>query len=189
MELKNYSLIKIVLSGPTNSGKSSILERYICNNFNTEYNYTVGVDFKYKLIKNPNHNIKLHLWDTCGLKHFRDLIKLYYNDANIIIYTFDASDKQSETECIDCINIYEMKPEVNLYLIGNKIDLNEGYELSNELQKLCDERNIKFFKCSAKTGYNIKEIFEEIISNFKIINGINLGTLGPIEYIKSKCVN
>jgi small GTP-binding protein len=181
---EKFNLIKVVLSGPTNSGKSSILERYIYNNFKEEYNYTVGVDFRYKLIKTSN--IKFHFWDTCGLKHFKDLIKLYYNDTNVAIYTFDVNDSNSENECINYIKEYDMKPDVKLYLVGNKIDLlKDKFKLSDKLQKLCNKNNIKYLECSAKTGENIDIIFSEIISNFKLINNsLNVGTL---NYIKSKC--
>lgn len=181
-----FDLIKVVLSGPSNSGKTSILEKYITNDFNSNYNYTVGVEFRYKLIKTSNNNIKLHIWDTCGLKHFKDLIKLYYNDANVVIYTFDINNTNSEQECIDCIKSYDMKEDVKLYLLGNKVDLLEtnNYKLSDELNFLCKDKNIKFIKCSAKTGENINEVFKEIINNFKFINSINLGNY---NYLKSKC--
>lgn len=200
MNKYSSNLIKIVLAGPTGSGKSSILNRYINNNFCEKYSYTVGVDFKYKLININNRNIKLHFWDTCGLKHFRDLIKLYYNDANVIIYIFDINDNDSINECIDLINNNHIRPDIKLYLIGNKLDLYKNknekeYILDHRLKNICDEKNIKFFLSSAKSGENIIEIFNDIIENNKFnINNININIgnsnnsyMNYLDYFKIKC--
>lgn len=187
MDKQKYNLIKIVVSGPSNSGKSSILDRFVYNDFKKDYSYTVGVDFKYKIIKRKNITIKLHLWDTCGIKHFKDLIKLYYNDANVAIYIFDITDDQSASECSTYITDYCLKPDVKIYLIGNKTDLlNSKFKLNDKLVKLCQDKNIKYMECSAKTGENINNIFDEIISNFKFIENDPID-IGSLYYLKSKC--
>ena len=47
-------------------------------------------------------------------------------------------------------------------LVGNKCDM-EGKVITTEMgQKLAEEYKVQFFETSAKTGYNIKEVFTEI---------------------------
>lgn len=191
--MENPDLIKIVVSGPTNSGKSSIIERYLKGNFDPSYKYTVGVDFRYKLIRDEKRRpIKIHIWDTCGLKHFRDLIKLYNHDAHVIVYTFDINDESSLKECMEIINQSELRPDIKLYLVGNKSDLlSHDYE-NKEVDDICANQNIEFIRCSAKSGENIDSLFERIVANHKYkLNNINIdigdntkGTSTIFNYLK-----
>ena len=51
MESEYDYLVKIVMTGDENSGKSSILTRYTNDMFNEEYSVTIGVEFGGKLIE------------------------------------------------------------------------------------------------------------------------------------------
>jgi len=182
--------IKIVLAGPSSSGKSSILNRYIDEDFKPQYNYTVGVEFRYKLLKNKNNYTKLHIWDTSGVKCFRDIIKLYYRDANIVLFVFDLNNPTSINECFEIINSSsDLRPDVQQYLIGNKMDLVNNYSLTEDIIELCNKKKINFIQCSAKTGYNIKDIFKTIIHSYNsanlYINSENCSLRS--EYFKIKC--
>ena len=54
-----------------------------------------------------------------------------------------------------------------MILLGNKID-KEGREVTKEQgEKLAKELGMIFCECSAKTGENVNDIFNNIIENFK----------------------
>jgi GTPase SAR1 family protein len=45
-------------------GKTSLIVRYVKDNFSDNYNVTVGVEFLVKKIEVGNKTIALQLWDT-----------------------------------------------------------------------------------------------------------------------------
>ena len=66
------------------------------------------------------------------------------------------------TEWIDNIEQFIDRKEKILILFGNKIDINERQVSNEEAIKFAKERNMKYFETSAKTGFGIKEIFNDI---------------------------
>ena len=67
MEAEYEYLVKIIMAGDENSGKSSILSRYIDEKFNEEYSTTIGVEFGSKMITlSDGVKVKLQIWDTAG---------------------------------------------------------------------------------------------------------------------------
>lgn len=67
------SKFKIVFLGDQNTGKSSIIERFINDKFNPESNVpdiatqpTIGIDFLGRNINYKNKYYRLQLWDTAG---------------------------------------------------------------------------------------------------------------------------
>lgn len=47
-------------------GKTSLILRYVKDQFTDNYNVTVGVEFLVKKIEAGNKTIALQLWDTVG---------------------------------------------------------------------------------------------------------------------------
>ncbi len=62
---------KLVLVGDSSVGKSSILARFVDDNFNENLLSTIGVDFKFRKIKVEGKEVKLQIWDTAGTKWLR----------------------------------------------------------------------------------------------------------------------
>ena len=64
--MKNEYLVKLIIIGDCAVGKTNILMRYCENNFKTNYNATIGVDFKVKSIQFDQTKLKMQIWDTAG---------------------------------------------------------------------------------------------------------------------------
>ena len=183
--------IKCVICGQSGSGKTAIIKRYLEDKFIPTNTYTVGVDFFYKKIDINNIKYKLHIWDTCGLIHYRSLIQLYYKQANIILYVFTINDLDSEKECLECITNTQFPPTTRKYIIGNKTDLlSDKYDFTKSiLYNQCSTNNIRLFECSAKTGYNVNTIFDTIVDEYKAEynnNTIQIGinTMPKLSFFK-----
>ena len=72
MSDKKYDFtIKLLLIGDSNVGKTSILTKYVNNNFTNNYITTIVIEFKIKTILIGNYKVKLQLWDTAGQEKFR----------------------------------------------------------------------------------------------------------------------
>jgi GTPase SAR1 family protein len=51
-----------------------------------------------------------------------------------------------------------------MVVVGNKFDLNENREVSyEEAMDFCAKKNIPFFESSAKTKFNVDELFDAAI--------------------------
>ena len=157
-------IFKIILIGNSGVGKSSILQRYIQKVFNDSYSSTIGVDFFMKSITIGDKSIKLQLWDTAGTEKFRSITTGYYRGADAAFVVFDLSAKSSFKAVSEWIeNYYKYKnpdSEKNVVLIGNKVDLVDKREVTQEeAENYVKDNNIFYFETSAKEGKNIEECF------------------------------
>ena len=170
-------IIKILTLGDQSVGKSSIVLRYSDNKFSDTFLSTIGVDSKRKIIKIKGEKVKVSIWDTAGQEKFQNIVKQYYNGANGILLIFDITNKKSFNKIDfwynDLINRIK-KDEIIIYLVGNKVDLEENRQITiEEAEKYANDKNIPYFEVSAKSGDGIKKLFDDItndimdkISNF-----------------------
>jgi small GTP-binding protein len=111
-------------------------------------------------------NVKLQIWDTAGQERFRAMTAAFYNKAQGVMLTFDVSQEQSYKSLDIWIrDIRQYSPQgVVIILCANKADLPiEKWAISREEFKVyASERGILSFECSASTGLNVTEIFNEL---------------------------
>ena len=153
---------KLIVIGDENVGKTSILNRFKNNQFNPEYEPTVGLDFQSIPILIDNQSVTLLLYDTAGQEKFRSLIPLYTNEANIILLIYDISNKDSFDNIgkwFDSLNNIN-KEEVIFALVGNKSDLDFNRKVSKEeAESYAKEHHYVFQEVSAMSGEGIQELF------------------------------
>src|SRR5690554_4929169 len=74
--------IKLLLFGPSSSGKTALLLRYTDDLFDPDSaTATIGVDFRVKKLLVHNKPHRLLLFDTAGQERFRTLTSSYYRNA------------------------------------------------------------------------------------------------------------
>ena len=158
---------KIIFVGDQYVGKSSIIKRFYCDKFESEYKATIGLDFSGKNVYINDSSVRLLLYDTAGQEKFKPLIPMYMRDADIIIIVYDISNKDSFNHCLSWLKeVNNLKGEdIIRVLIGNKIDLeNEKREVEkNEAEKFAKENGCLFCELSAKTGEQLEKLFSEQI--------------------------
>jgi small GTP-binding protein len=76
--------VKVILLGETGVGKTSIINRFISNEFINDNTITLGSSFSTKEIKKQNVNYKLKIWDTTGQEKFHSVTNLFIKGSNII---------------------------------------------------------------------------------------------------------
>ena len=159
-ELFNF---KIILIGSISVGKTSIINRYVLNEYNELYSCTLKVEFKTKIM-NINNMVKtkLTIFDTSGEEKFRAITKQYYKDAQGVLLVYDVTSKDS----FDNIVVWERDIKNNapadtvIFLVGNKSDLTKERVISyQEGKKKADELGMFFTEVSAKSGDNIHLLF------------------------------
>ncbi|KAJ6229039.1 ras and ef-hand domain-containing protein [Anaeramoeba flamelloides] len=156
---------KICFIGDEGVGKTSIITRFIYESFDPETQSTVGVDFLSKTIHIENQSIRLQLWDTAGQERFRCLLPSYIRNSSLAVLVFDVTNQQS-FENLDfwLQTVKEIRGEdVIIFYIGNKTDLKEQRKISTEdLKKKAEEKGFIYFETSAKSGFNIKQLFQKV---------------------------
>ena len=156
---------KIIIIGDSGVGKSCLSIRGTKNIFDSMYAPTIGFEFISYFIKINGQIIKLQIWDTCGQEVYRSLISSFYNNSSLAIMVYSIDNSQSFTNLEFWLNELRTKssPDINLFLIGNKADLEEERVVSKE-QGLEKKKNLGFdlfMETSTKTGFDPQEIFVE----------------------------
>ena len=166
--MEEDTVYKVLLLGDSSVGKTCFLLRYCDNSFQEVHLSTIGLDYRLKTMTLKNgKKVKLQIWDTAGQDRFRAITKNYYKGANGIILIYDVTDVQTFQNVKNWINQIkeEANPDVLVYLVGNKIDVQEEEKVvkTEEGQKMAEEYKLPFSEASAKEGINIDEIFQELL--------------------------
>eukprot|EP01084_Bolivina_argentea_P008864 16570_1 len=152
-------------------GKSCLLLRYLENTFTNGWVSNSGLDFRMKTMIINDEYFRLLIFDTSQTQgKFRTPITKYIRGNIGIFILFDVSDKISFNyidEVVETIDNYNYTMENNnKMLIGNKIDLKEKRVISYDTAlQLANQKEMKYFEVSAKTGENVNEAFEAMISD------------------------
>ncbi|KAJ3424957.1 ras-related protein rab-5c [Anaeramoeba flamelloides] len=167
-ELKK-NVIKIVMLGQTGCGKTSLVIRYIDDNFSETTSTTIGAAFFRKTLVINDEKVNVRLWDTSGQERFKSLVPLYYRHAAGAVLVFDPQDKLS----FEKLKYWQNELQNNcdnvplMAIAANKYDLSENLSENNEMlqkaQDYAEEIGSGFFRTSAKTGKSVDEIFDHLI--------------------------
>ena len=159
-EIINY---KIILVGDSGVGKTCILMRAVNNKFSENYQATIGFEFLLMYFQVNNIKIKLQIWDTCGQEMYRSLVQGFYRNTSLALVVYDISHKKSYDNLDIWIKDIRQHTEQDLpiFIAGNKSDLERNVPFEEAKVFALSNRTNHFSECSAKTGYNVKEIFFE----------------------------
>jgi small GTP-binding protein len=202
----NNNPIKCVIIGDACVGKTSIIQKYLKKEINNT-NTTLGAVFW-----TFNHeNIKINLWDTAGQERYLGLIPMYTRNADIILFTFDLTNKDSFINLEKWINKIDescigYKLPIRIF-IGNKKDKPDFRCVTDlEIRNFLFLKNINsdfYFETSALTGENIDDIFKKVFKlseeisrknrersdSYQSLSDINIKIQEPDSKINLKCCN
>jgi len=180
MEKGCQYIFKIILIGDSGVGKTSLMNRYKDNTYESGNAATIGVDFVIKNITIGDKKVKLQIWDTAGQERFRAIVSNYYRGANGILIVFDTLNKESFIHLKDWIE--ELKKQIllksaEIRILGNKIDDKEKVCISkDEVQKFLLENGIpptNYYEVSAKDDINVEESFVELTKKLIDVTGVS----------------
>ncbi|KAH8686018.1 P-loop containing nucleoside triphosphate hydrolase protein [Tricladium varicosporioides] len=142
---------KIVVLGAQGVGKTSLLLRYIKNQFSpASTTSTVGASFMTKRVVDDESDtiVRLQIWDTAGQERFRSISRLYYRGANACILCYSITDLASFEEMGVWLNELRrnLPPDIILHVVGTKADL---------VARDPSSREVPFERCIAYVADNL----------------------------------
>jgi small GTP-binding protein len=159
-------VFKIVLAGPRNVGKTSLLRRYLSGKFEPHYTATVGVDMNVATLDFPDGRVVLDVVDLAGQQSFVSLRNRFYQGTHHLILVYDMTDRSTFEEVPKWYDAITQGacPSGAMHLtgslVGNKVDMVEKTTVtSQEGRGLAKLLALEYFEASAKTGQNVSEIF------------------------------
>ncbi|XP_056132783.1 RAB6B, member RAS oncogene family a [Lampris incognitus] len=156
---------KLVFLGEQSVGKTSLITRFMYDSFDNTYQATIGIDFLSKTMYLEDRTVRLQLWDTAGQERFRSLIPSYIRDSTVAVVVYDITNVnsfQQTSKWIDDVRT-ERGSDVIIMLVGNKTDLADKRQITiEEGEQRAKELSVMFIETSAKTGYNVKQLFRRV---------------------------
>ncbi|KAK7213823.1 hypothetical protein V2G26_021001 [Clonostachys chloroleuca] len=179
---KPSSSVKLVLLGEAAVGKSSLVLRFVNNDFQENKEPTIGAAFLTQKCNLPSRTIKFEIWDTAGQERFASLAPMYYRNAQAALVVYDLTKPTSLVKAKHWVAELQRQasPGIVIALVGNKLDLTteappadvdgtdgddsgDARKISTEEAKTyAEEESLLFFETSAKTGHNVTEVFTAI---------------------------
>ena len=168
---KKITKYKVILLGEPGVGKTSIINKYIFNKFEStpilqDENES---DKNIKMIDiDDNKSVELSIYDTTKEKNMGKITRNYYKDAHGAIIIFDVGNKDTFNKVkywLKETNNYAPK-DIVFCILGNKTDVPSANQINiSEVKNLYGDKLC--YDVSAKDGNNISLAFEQL--TFKII--------------------
>ena len=166
LSTKMDCVYKVLLLGDSTVGKTCVLLKYTDKIFQETHMMTIGLDYRLKVMQlQSGKEVKLQIWDTAGQDRFRSITKNYYKGSHGIILIYDVTSLKTFENVKSWVSQIheEISDKVVIYLVANKIDMDDLRKVTKEEgKKLAEELDVPFVETSAKTGENIDYIFSDI---------------------------
>jgi len=160
---------KVVLLGDSGVGKTSLVRRFVIDEFSDKYVATIGAKVTKKNIdyKLPSRTIYLTMmiWDILGQREFRQMRSAGIKNSSGVILVADLTNQESILGLVEFWypQVQKTEGDVPAIVIGNKSDLlPPDAPAMNQLESMADEISSPYFFCSAKTGVNIENAFRSL---------------------------
>ena len=180
MYKNKINILRVVLVGKKEIGKTQFVSRLACDSNNPYYYIpTIGIDSSSKELKLKNKIIKLKIFDTGGDERYISMLRRCYRLSNIFFLFYDPFDRQSFEKIkieYDCILDVKSRPIVvlirNKYDSYSKLEKNVEVVSDEEALEFANENGIFYTHLSSCQKYEtgINELFS-LISN-KILSYI-----------------
>jgi len=157
-------IFKIIAVGDGTAGKTSIIRRYVHEEFDSKYIKTIGVSHALKRLCLNDTEITMTIWDTGGQELFDCIRPQYYRGAHGVLVIYDVTSQGSFDHLDKWLHELDTScGKIPKIIIGNKIDLTDKRVIPPEAgEKYARQNFVSHSETSAKTGENVAEVMEEL---------------------------
>ncbi|KAI9572827.1 GTP-binding protein ypt5 [Boletus coccyginus] len=117
--------VKLVLLGEAAVGKSSVVLRFVSNEFQPNKEPTIGAAFLTQKCRLEDRVLRYEIWDTAGQERFHSLAPMYYRNAQAAVVVYDVTKASSLEKAKSWVKELQRQanPNIVIALAGNKVDL------------------------------------------------------------------
>lgn len=162
---------KICMLGSFGVGKTSLVRRFVYNEFQESYQSTLGVQIHKQSIRigqNPSYQFNFILWDIAHIEKFDSVIKSYFHGAHGAVVVFDVTRAQTFDQVDSFLKPFlTTNPQSKLVFVANKIDLIEPSDrVLEQLLQISKLYRKPYVQTSAKQNLNIETVFTRLGEQF-----------------------
>jgi small GTP-binding protein len=157
---------KISLAGDGMVGKTSLIRRYVFDQFSDKYLVTIGTKVTRKDIKTKwqgkEVDLTLMIWDIMGLTGYHSRLhkKNFHGTKGALIVCDNTRLDSLISLSTWAQQIEDVAGQIPMVFLANKSDLKEKAEFTEEdLKEECKKHNVPYLYTSAKTGENVEKAF------------------------------
>lgn len=155
-------VLKVVLAGDANVGKTSLMQWYCTGRFAPARSMTIGVDFHLYEFQSGPVPARLIVWDFGGQERFAFARRGFYRGSHSVGMVFDVSNRLSFYNLMRWWReVREQLRDVPIVLLANKVDLPRQVSPA-ETSALAKAWNAPFFEASCVSGNGIGEFFDAL---------------------------
>ena len=163
--------LKICLLGDRGAGKTSLVRRYVLDQFDDSYLPTIGANVMKKRLEVPMEGtdipiqIDMTIWDVMGEGRFsRRLLESYLRGAQGIIAVCDITEKKTLAHIDDWVDgAFKTTGAIPAHIIANKCDLDDSFRIgANEVALVSEAYDTYRLFTSAKRGDNVNTAFHDV---------------------------
>ena len=164
---------KVCLVGEAAVGKTSLVRRFVHEEFDDRYITTLGakVSKREQSYATPDsevtYQMDMTVWDIMGEKGFRDLLKeAFFHGAKGILAVADLTRYSTLKELDDWVqSVFNVVGEIPVVYAINKIDLKDEVMIlygDREIEQSARAFEAPYFYTSAKTGERVEDVFHAL---------------------------
>lgn len=160
-------LIKILVAGESFVGKTTLIQRYIADEFIVGIRNTIGVDFFLKQITevqfeglDEEDHLDLQIWDISGESRFREILPLYSAGTHGIILCFNDINSFEKLQDWEKLLQNIIPPPLPRILLRTKSDLDEEIPEKYQIDEFMEKYKCSgYYSTSAKDGSGVSDAF------------------------------
>lgn len=164
---------KVCLVGEAAVGKTSLVRRYVHDEFDDRYITTLGAKVSKReetfpgTEGRPTYRMDMTLWDVMGDKGFRQLLQeAYFHGARGILAVADLTRYSTLKELDDWVkSVFAVVGEIPVVYAINKSDLKDEVAIlygDREIEQAANAFNAPYLFTSARTGERVEEVFHRL---------------------------
>ncbi len=160
---------KVLLLGDGAVGKTSLIRRFVVDQFSDDYITTVGAKVSKKDITVVNEGkqveMVMQIWDVLGQRGYAGVQETALKGAKgaLMVYDITRDDTRRSLEDYWVPMLWRLVGKIPIVFVGNKVDLMDDRVKAHELLGYLKQRyDASGLLSSAKTGEHVEDAFSNL---------------------------